>query len=55
MSRILIVSGLQGRVDCIEKAELAGSLFCGGINDPAKASGRNGEQHEAYEYGEKQQ
>ena len=49
------VSGLQGWVDCFEKAEFAGSLFCGGINDPAEASGRNEEQHEAYEFGEKLQ
>jgi len=25
------ISSLQGWVDCFEKAELAGSLFCGGI------------------------
>ena len=49
------VSGLQGWVDCFEKAELAGSLFCGGINGPAEASGRNEEQHEAYEFGKKLQ
>ncbi len=47
------VSGLQGWVDCFEKAEFAGSLFCGGINGPAEASGRNEEQHEAYEFGRK--
>ncbi len=33
-------SGLQGWVDCFEKAEFCGSLFCGGINDPSEASGR---------------
>jgi len=49
------VSGLQGWVDCFEKAEFAGSLFCGGINDPAEASGRNEEQHEAYAFGKKLQ
>ena len=48
-------SGLQGWVDCFEKAEFAGSLFCGGINSPAEASGRNEEQHEAYEFGQKLQ
>ena len=47
------VSGLQGWVDCFEKAELAGSLFCGGIGGPAEASGRNEERHEAYEFGKK--
>ena len=45
------VSGLQGWVDCFEKAEFAGSLFCGGISGPAEASDRNEEQHEAYEFG----
>ena len=44
-------SGLQGWVDCFEKAEFAGSLFCGGISGPAEASDRNEEQHEAYEFG----
>ena len=33
------VSGLQGWVDCFEKAEFAGSLFCGGISDPNEAAG----------------
>ena len=46
------VSGLQGWVDCFEKAEFVGSLFCGGINEPAEASGRNEERHEAYAFGE---
>ena len=32
------VNGLQGWVDCFEKAELAGSLFCGGISDPDEAA-----------------
>lgn len=45
------VSGLQGWVDCFEKAELAGSLFCGGINDPAEAAGKKEELEEAYEFG----
>ena len=45
------VSGLQGWVDCFEKAELAGSLFCGGINDPAEAAGKKKELEEAYEFG----
>ena len=34
-------SGLQGWVDCFEKANFCGSLFCGGISDPGEASGRN--------------
>ncbi len=34
-------SGLQGWVDCFEKAEFCGSLFCGGINAPGEASGKD--------------
>ena len=45
------VSGLQGWVDCFEKAELAGSLFCGGITDPGEADGKTQEQEEAYQFG----
>ena len=45
------VSGLQGWIDCFEKAELAGSLFCGGINDAGEAAGKTEEQREAYEFG----
>ena len=45
------VSGLQGWIDCFEKAELAGSLFCGGINDAGEAAGKTEELREAYEFG----
>ena len=45
------VSGLQGWVDCFEKAELAGSLFCGGIGAPGEASGKTAAQEEAYQFG----
>ena len=45
------VNGLQGWIDCFEKAELAGALFCGGINDPAEAAGKEKELEEAYEFG----
>jgi multimeric flavodoxin WrbA len=45
------VSGLQGWVDCFGKAELAGTLFCGGISDPGEASGKKNELDEAYEFG----
>ena len=45
------VRGLQGWVDCFEKAELAGALFCGGISDPGEAFGKKDEQNEAYEFG----
>ena len=45
------VSGLQGWVDCFEKAEFAGSLFCGGISDPGEAAGKEEELNEAYQFG----
>ena len=45
------VSGLQGWVDCFEKATLAGTLFCGGIDDPGEASGKKEAQDKAYEFG----
>ena len=45
------VNGLQGWVDCFEKAELAGSLFCGGISDPGEADRKKEEQDETYEFG----
>lgn len=45
------VNGLQGWVDCFEKATLVASLFCGGINDPAEAWGKGIELKEAYDFG----
>ena len=45
------VIGLQGWIDCFEKAEFTGSLFCGGINDAGEAAGKTEEQQEAYEFG----
>ena len=45
------VSGLQGWVDCFEKAELAGSLFLGGIDAPGEAAEREGALNDAYEFG----
>ncbi len=45
------VNGLQGWVDCFEKAELAGTLFCGGISDSGEAFEKRDEQDEAYEFG----
>ena len=47
------VSGLQGWIDCFEKAELADTLFCGGINDAGEANGRTTELEEAYEFGKR--
>ena len=49
------VSGLRGWVDCFEKAELAGTLFCGGISDPNEATGRSVELDEAYQFGKQLQ
>lgn len=45
------VSGLQGWVDCFEKAELTDSLFCGGLNDPNEASGSDKQLDEAFGFG----
>ena len=45
------VSGLQGWIDCFEKAEYAGSLFCGGINDAGEANKCENELREAYQFG----
>lgn len=45
------VNGLCGWVDCFEKAELSGLLFCGGINDPNEAQSKRAELEKAYEFG----
>ena len=45
------LNGLQGWVDCFEKAELAGSLFCGGISDAGEADGKKEDQDEAFRFG----
>ena len=45
------VSGLKGWVDCFEKAEFAGSLFCGGISDSGETAGKKAELEEAYQFG----
>ena len=45
------VSGLQGWIDCFEKAEFAGSLFCGGINDTGEANLHLVELEESYAFG----
>ena len=45
------VNGLQGWVDCFEKAELAGSMFCGGITSPGEASNKSEAQTRAYQFG----
>ena len=43
-------SGLQGWIDCFEKATLKGHLFCGGVNNPREISG-NAKLEDAYELG----
>ena len=45
------VSGLQGWIDCFEKAEFAGSLFCGGVTAAGEASGKEKALDDAYEFG----
>lgn len=44
------VIGLQGWVDCFEKASIKGVLFCGGVNAPGDIDG-NAKLNEAYEMG----
>ena len=45
------VSGLQGWVDCFEKAELSGSLFCGGLTGGGEAADAAAHLNAAYEFG----
>ena len=44
-------SGLEGWVDCFEKAEFTDSLFCGGIGGPGEASAKKEALDKAYEFG----
>ena len=43
-------TGLTGWIDCYPKSRLAGTLFCGGVNDPREIEG-NPKLQEAYELG----
>ena len=45
------VSGLQGWVDCFEKAKLAGALFCGRLSGQGEAAHNEAELEEAYAFG----
>lgn len=45
------LSGLAGWVDCFGKAELAGSLFIGGLNDPQDAAKNDAALDKAYAFG----
>ncbi len=44
------VSGLGGWIDCYEKAELKGTVFCGGVTEPGDING-NEKLSAAYEMG----
>ncbi|MBR1840098.1 MAG: flavodoxin family protein [Prevotella sp.] len=43
-------TGLTGWIDCYPKSRLAGTLFCGGVNDAREIEG-NAKLQEAYEMG----
>ncbi|MBP5612479.1 MAG: flavodoxin family protein [Bacteroidales bacterium] len=43
-------TGLTGWIDCYPESRLAGTLFCGGVNDPREIEG-NPKLQEAYELG----
>ena len=43
-------AGLTGWIDCYEKSRLAGTLFCGGVNDAREIEG-NSKLQEAFELG----
>lgn len=44
------IAGLQGWVDCFDKASFRGSVFCGGVNDPGDIAGHE-KLKAAYEMG----
>ena len=45
------VSGLEGWVDCFEKAKLCGSLFVGGLNESGEAAENAVALEKAYQFG----
>ncbi len=45
------VSGLQGWVDCFEKAALVDTFFCGGVNGAGEAERHGAKLEEAYAFG----
>ncbi len=47
------VIGLQGWVDCFEKAELTDSLFCGGLTAGGEAADAAEKLEAAYEFGQR--
>ena len=44
------ISGLQGWIDCFEKASLKKTLFCGGLNGSGEIQ-ENSKLQEAYQMG----
>ena len=44
-------NGLGGWIECFEKAELAGTCFFGGLNDPGEVSANAAAMEEAYRFG----
>lgn len=46
------ISGLEGWIECFDKARLAGTVFAGGVTDPGEISGHPSLQM-AYEMGNK--
>ena len=44
------VAGLTGWINCFPKSRLAGTLFCGGVNDPREIEG-NDKLQDAFELG----
>ncbi len=45
------VNGLKGWIDCFERAEFAGALFCGGMTEPGEASENVEKLEAAYRFG----
>ena len=45
------VNGLQGWIDCFEKASLGGSLFCGGLELHGQAAKSGDALEKAYQFG----
>ena len=45
------VNGLQGWIECFEKAEFGGALFCGGLNEPGEAANSSDALERAYAFG----
>jgi len=45
-------TGLMGWIDCYPKSRLAGTIFCGGVNEPREIEG-NAKLQEAFEMGKR--